>query len=183
MSPMFSPLRPVLAALLLVLMLPATALQAQTANYEDLMNSLRDAPNKAVADELSAQIWQIWLTAPDAAAQEVLDAAMVRRQAYDFLGAIEQLDRLVETYPDYAEGWNQRATMHFLRGDFEASLADVAETLAREPRHFGALAGKSVILFQQGKIPLAQIAVREALKFHPYLNERAILDAGPGTDL
>ena len=58
-----------------------------------------------------------------------------------------------------------------------------ATVLAREPRHFGALAGKSVILFNQGKVGLAQIAVKEALKYHPYLNEGAILKSNPGTDL
>lgn len=165
------------------LWLAALPSQADAQTYEDLMSALASASTKAEADRLSSEIWQIWLTAPDETAQEVLDNAMRRRQAYDFLGAIEHLNRLVTAYPDYAEGWNQRATMYFLRGDFEASLADVDEVLAREPRHFGALSGKAVILFQQGKIPLAQIAVREALKYHPFLNERAILDASPGTDL
>jgi len=156
---------------------------SQNSKYEDLLAELANAKTQSQADQLSGEIWNIWLTAPDAAAQEVLDSAMERRRAYDFLGAIEHLNVLIEKYPDYAEGWNQRATIHYLRGDFEASLADVAETLAREPRHFGAMAGKSVILFNQGKIPLAQIAVREALKFHPFLNERAILNSDAGTDL
>lgn len=165
-----------------LLALPAAAANDR-ADYEALLAALAEAENRAQADRLSSEIWQIWLTAPDAAAQEVLDAAMDRRQAYDFLGAIDHLNRLVAGWPDYAEGWNQRATIHFLRGDLEASLADVEEVLAREPRHFGALSGRAVIYFQQGRIPLAQIAVREALRYHPYLNERFILDAVPGTDL
>ena len=176
--------RMIAARLLLSLSLAITASAAAAQDgYEDLLAALAKSGSKAEADALSGRIWQIWLTAPDAAAQEVLDAAMTRRENYDFLGAIRHLDRLIETYPDYAEGWNQRATMHFLRGDFDASLSDVAETLAREPRHFGALSGKAVILFQQGRIPLAQIAIREALKYHPFLNERAILDANPGKDI
>ncbi len=179
MRHLLSALRP--AVLALCLAFPATAETDQT--YENLLTALQAAGSAAEAQELSSEIWQVWLTAPDEAAQEVLDAAMQRRQSYDFLGAINHLNRLVEGWPDYAEGWNQRATMYFMIGDFEASLADVAEVLAREPRHFGALSGKAVILYQQGKIPLAQITVREALKYHPYLNERAILDAGGGTDL
>ena len=152
-------------------------------NYEALMSALAQADNPAQAAQISGEIWQIWLTAPDPAAQEVLDNAMQRRQAYDFLGAIDHLDRLVQGWPDYAEGWNQRATVHFLRGEYEKSLADVAQTLAREPRHFGALAGKAVILFNQGRTPLAQIAVREALQYHPFLNERAILDLDTGEEI
>lgn len=148
-----------------------------------MLTALASAETREKADQLSGEIWQIWLTAPDETAQEVLEKALRRREAYDFLGAIDHLNRLIAGWPDYAEGWNQRATLHFLRGDLEASLADVAETLAREPRHFGALSGKAVIFFQQGKIPLAQIAVREALKHHPFLQERAILNLNPGTDL
>ncbi|MDJ0825317.1 MAG: hypothetical protein QNJ16_07435 [Rhodobacter sp.] len=180
MTAIFRALRPALAALFLAL---PVAAETSGARYEALLAELRGAQSAAEADRLSDEIWQVWLTAPDAAAQEVLDAAMQRRVNYDFAGAIGHLDRLVETYPDFVEGWNQRATMYFLVGDFERSLADVAEVLVREPRHFGALSGKAVILYQQGKVPLAQIAVREALKHHPFLNERFILNAGGGQQL
>jgi len=173
-------LRILYAAIVLAIAAPVWA---NDAAYEKLLSSLASAQSRSEADQLSKDIWAIWLTAPDEAAQEVLDAAMERRAARDFLGAIRHLDVLIASYSDYAEGWNQRATIHYLRGDYEASLADVAETLAREPRHFGAMAGKSVILFNQGKIALAQIAVREALQYHPFLNERAILQSQPETDL
>lgn len=167
----------------IILLTAALPLQAQEDSYDSLMTALAQTQTRAEAEVLAAEIWQIWLTAPDAVAQEVLDAAMERRRAYDFAGAIKELDRLIEFYPDYAEAWNQRATMYFLIGEFDASLADVAQVLTLEPRHFGALAGKGVILFQQGKLPLAQLAVREGLRHHPFLNERAILEASPGTDL
>ncbi len=164
--------------------LSLTALSAQAQeSFEDLLGDLAASQSRAEADQYSNQIWELWLTAPDATAQAVLDAAMVRRQSYDYLGAIEQLDRLIESYPDYAEGWNQRATIYFLRGEYEKSLADVDETLAREPRHFGALAGKSLILFNQGKQALAKIAVLEALRYHPFLSERAILGDGNAEDI
>ncbi|KMW57194.1 TPR domain protein [Candidatus Rhodobacter oscarellae] len=170
-------LRLLLAVLILVA--PAKADEA----YEALMTELAAAPSKAEADRLSGAIWQVWLTAPDEAAQEVLDNALERRANHDFLGAIRETNLLIEGWPDYAEGWNQRATLFYLTGQFERSLADVDEVLAREPRHFGALSGKAVILFNQGKLPLAQVAVREALKYHPFLNERAILQVKPGKDL
>jgi len=165
-----------------VLIASPLAVQAD-ARYEALLAELAQSRTALEARALSNQIWEIWLTAPDAAAQEVLDAALARRQAQDFLGAIAELDRLVAGWPDYAEGWNQRATMYWLVGQLEASLADVDEVLAREPRHFGALSGKAVILMQQGKTALAQLAVRQALKHHPHLNERAILSVKPATDL
>ncbi|WP_172293098.1 tetratricopeptide repeat protein [Pseudoruegeria sp. HB172150] len=174
-----------LCAILLFLVLPglAPAQGNYAAEYEALLSALAVAETPAEADGLVPQIWNHWLTAPDPVAQEALDTALEHRRAYDFLGALSHLDRLVETYPDYAEGWNQRATIYFLTGNFEKSLADVDEVLKREPRHFGALAGRAMIYYQQGRVPLAQIAVREALKFHPFLAERAILDVPAGEDL
>lgn len=171
-----------LTRILLALTLLTAPAQAQNA-YEQLFDALAQSQNRAEAGEISAQIWQIWLTAPDPTAQEVLDTAMERRNVQDFLGAIAHLNRLVEGWPDYAEGWNQRATMYYLLGAYDESLQDVEQVLALEPRHFGALSGKAVILFNQGKLPLAQIVVREALQYHPHLNERAMLNIRPGTDL
>ena len=173
----------ILAVLAIAISAFALPGNASDEHYENLMSRLANAQSQPEADTLSSEIWRIWLTAPDSAAQEVLNAAMVRRQARDYLGAILHLNRLVDGWPDYAEGWNQRATVHFLRGDLDASLADVAEVLAREPRHFGALSGKAVILYRQGKVTLAQITLRMALKHHPFLRERAMLQSSDGIDL
>lgn len=172
-----------LRVLIASLFIAAAPVFAADDRYETLLSDLAQSSTPSEAQRLSGEIWQIWLTAPDPTAQEVLDAALLRRSVQDFLGAIQELNRLIEGWPDYAEGWNQRATMYWLVGDFDASLADVAEVLVREPRHFGALSGKAVILMQQGKTALAQLAVREALKYHPHLNERAILGVNPGKDL
>lgn len=172
-----------LAALLIALFGFTTLHSSADERYETLLSDLAKSSSAVEAQRLSGEIWQIWLTAPDSAAQEVLDAALQRRQAQDFFGAVLELNRLIEGWPDYAEGWNQRATMYWILGDYDASLADVEEVLAREPRHFGALSGKAVILMDLGKVGLAKIAIREALKYHPHLNERAILRVAPGEEL
>lgn len=168
---------------LLLTLCCAASLAAAQDRYETLLSDLANSESALEAQALSQQIWHLWLTAPDEDAQAVLDRALDRRAALDFLGAIKELDRLVMAFPDYAEGWNQRATMYYMLGDYDASLRDVAQVLMLEPRHFGALSGKAVILFNQGKVALAQITVREALKYHPFLNERAMLAIDPGTDI
>jgi len=183
MRHLLSLIRPVLVLIFLANWGAVAAQPADPATYEELLSALGSANSQSEADLLAAKVWDVWLTAPDEAAQAVLDTAMERRQAYDFRGAIAELDRLVASYPDYAEGWNQRATMYFMVGDLKASLADVDEVLSREPRHFGALAGKGMILFQQGKVALAQLAVREGLRHHPFLRESAILGSDQGTEL
>lgn len=145
----------------------------------ELLTALREAPDEATGRAAENAVWGFWMTAPDRRAQALLDQALERRRWYDFAGALPSLDRLIALYPDYAEGWNQRATVRFLREEYQLSLADIEETLAREPAHFGALAGKAVILMRQGKTALGQLALIEALAVHPWLRERTmLLDAG-----
>ncbi|MEM6623423.1 MAG: tetratricopeptide repeat protein [Pseudomonadota bacterium] len=87
----------------------------------------------------------------------------------DFETAHLHLDDLVRLAPEFAEGWNKRATVYFLQGDYGASLEDIAETLLREPRHFGALSGLGVILDRVGDSEGALEAYRRAHKLHPNL--------------
>lgn len=152
-----------------------------TADREALFASLATAPTEGQAREIEQAIWDLWLTAPDAEAQALLDRALDRRRWSDYEAAIEALDALIAGWPDYAEGWNQRATVRFLRGEDDLSLADVAETLKREPKHFGALAGKALILMRQGREAQAQLVLIEALRIDPWLRERGLLR--PGSDL
>ena len=113
-------------------------------------------------------IWAIWLETGDAA----LDAIMVRGMRAmgegDHATALAAFDTLVETLPDFAEGWNKRATLYWLMGDFEASAADVDRTLALEPRHFGALSGLAMIRMAQDRPHDAREALRRMLEVHPH---------------
>ena len=105
------------------------------------------------------------------------------RGEYNYQGAREVLDKVVAEAPDYPEGWNQRAFILFLQGDYEASLADIKRVLELEPRHFGALSGQAMIYITQGRAELAQKTLRDAVNVHPYLKERALLIKPKGVDL
>jgi tetratricopeptide (TPR) repeat protein len=96
------------------------------------------------------------------------------RSSGNISGSIALLDKLVEDYPTYAEGWNQRATMRYLVNDLEGSLADIDKVLEFEPRHFGALSGRVLIYLAQGKRALALKEMATALTIHPFLNERQL---------
>jgi Tfp pilus assembly protein PilF len=74
--------------------------------------------------------------------------------------------------PEYAEVWNQRATVYFHRAKHEVALVDVAKALVLEPRHFGAFAGRAINRLQQLKPVIARSNNEEALKLLPYLLER-----------
>jgi Tfp pilus assembly protein PilF len=121
---------------------------------------------------------------PTAAIREAVAEAMRRREAYDFAAAQTILDRVVEEAPDYAEGWNQRAFIRFLRDDPDGSLDDIERALELEPLHFAALAGKATILMRQGRMEPGQAALRRAVEIHPWLKERSMLLPPPrGRDI
>lgn len=140
-----------------------------------------DGPNGA--REISNRLWQLWATAPDEPAQELLDRGMSARASYDFVAAYDAFDRLVDYCPDYAEGYNQRAFVSFLREDFDAALADLELALERHPTHVAALSGKALTLMGLGRQEDAQVVLREALELNPWIPERGLLQEPPGEDL
>ncbi len=146
-----------------------------------LFAQISEVENDMDARAISNQMWELWTDAPDEAAQELLDRGMQARSSYDFLGALEALDRLVDYCPDYAEGYNQRAFVNYLRQDFAAALVDLNRTLERSPQHVGALSGKALSLLALGRVDEARDALDAALALNPWLSERHL--AGPGGPL
>ncbi len=173
-------MRPVLTALPLVF--TATFALADCPAPPDIADretafftELEAAENEMQGQDINRKLWALWTEAPDAAAQELLDQGMAARRVFDFVRAIERFDRLVDYCPDYAEGYNQRAFVNFLREDFEAALVDLDEALARSPRHVGALSGKALTLMGLGRNAEAQTVLRAALELNPWIPERGLL--------
>ncbi len=152
---------------------------ASEADIDTLYKQLLEAPDESAARETENQIWQRWFQSGNSEVDALMEIAMSQRGVYDFAGALETLDRVSAMMPDYAEAWNQRATIHFFREEYDRSLEAVAETLEREPRHFGAMAGRVVIRLRQLKPALARQNLLEALKVNPWLREKALF---PGID-
>lgn len=94
------------------------------------------------------------------------DKAMEEQRHDDALLFLDDLTRLA---PDFAEGWNKRATIYFMQGNYGDSIDDIARTLALEPRHFGALSGLGIILDRLGDSKGALEAYRRAVELHPNL--------------
>src|SRR5262249_47520798 len=85
--------------------------------------------------------------------------------------ALKLLNAIIDLQPDYAEAWNRRATIYFNNKDYGSAIADIHEVLAREPRHFGALAGLGTIMQELGDDKAALEAYRRALALHPKLEK------------
>ncbi len=126
-------------------------------------SSAQEAPG------IQAKIHEIW----QEPGSDSMRLIFIRAQAAMSDGrlgvAIDHLDDLVLLAPEFAEGWNARATAHYLVGAYMSSLDDIRETLKREPRHFGALSGRGLVYLAMGKYRLALDAFRQALSVHPHL--------------
>lgn len=165
----------IVAALLMVPNLALATcppLPERSARYDALLGLVARAETEAQAAEHNNALWAIWTTAPDEVAQQILDRGMARRNSYNFLGAIEDFDALIAYCPHYAEGYNQRAFVHFLREDFDAALVDLNRALAITPDHIGAASGVALSLLQMGRETEGQLALRHALTLNPWLPER-----------
>lgn len=149
-----------------------------SASLDMLIEDLNAARSAAQAQEISNRMWAYWADAPDAQSQAMLDRGMTRRAGYDFAGAITDFDRLVAYCPNYAEGYNQRAFVHFLRQDYAAALPDLDRALDLSPRHIGALSGRALSLYALGRMHEARAALQAALALNPWLPERALIAPG-----
>ena len=134
-----------------------------------LFAELKSAKTMADVAGIEAQIWYLWSLSNDAAVDRILaggTAAMARRQ---FTAALTSFNTVIEMKPDFAEGWNKRATLYYLTGEFDRSIADVERTLALEPRHFGALSGLGLINMALERPAEALAAFEAALAVHPHM--------------
>lgn len=160
----------------LALLMPAASAQqfVDREALDRLFDELRAAPDADTAHRIDQQIWFYWTTPSDPLLAGRMNEILTARRMGDPVEAILLLNRLIADYPDYAEGWNQRATMYYMVGDFDASIADCAKVLELEPRHFGALSGRALMYLQQGRRALALKDMATALEIHPFLNERRL---------
>lgn len=149
----------------------------RTSDLLALFAEVRDASNPATAQPITNRMWEIWATAPDETAQEILDRGLRRRASRDFLGATEDFDALIAYCPTYAEGYNQRAFVRFILQDFDGALTDLERAIELSPNHLAAQAGRALTLLGLGREEEGQAALRTALEIHPWLPERRLLKA------
>ncbi|MGE3936536.1 MAG: tetratricopeptide repeat protein, partial [Rhodospirillaceae bacterium] len=147
---------------------PAVADQT-VPQLDSLFERLRVTPDAAEAAEFEGQIWRLWTVTGNPIVDRFVALGLEAMAAEDYGSALTVFDEVVKMVPDYAEGYNKRATIHYLTGDLDASEADIAETLKREPRHFGALSGLGLVNLARGREADALAAFDRALAVHPHL--------------
>ncbi|MGK9168219.1 tetratricopeptide repeat protein [Inquilinus limosus] len=158
-----------LSAALFAWIVPATA-QDKAARLDALFARLQTAtPEEEPA--LQVEIWRLWFTydGADSEVPALMERGRTAMQAQDYAVAEAAFAAVIERDPTYAEGWNRRATVRYLRGDIRGSIADIDQVLAREPRHFGALSGLGLCRIALGDIKGAIEAYERVLAIDPQM--------------
>ncbi len=143
--------------------------------HAELIEAVREAPSEMAARLITNEMWELWADAPDEPAQEILDRGMQRRAGFDLGGALEDFNRLVSYCPNYAEGYNQRAFVNFIRQDYQAALVDLNRAIELSPTHIGAITGRAMAHISLGDVTAAQADLRVAVGLNPWLPERGML--------
>ncbi len=152
---------------LLLAGLNSAAAQQPAESLDRLFAQLRDPASGSEVMRIEPKIWDVWMHGGSHAENELLAKATQAMNIGAFTLADQQLSALLKQSPNFPEVWNKRATLYFLMGRLDDSLADIVKTLDLEPRHFGALSGRGMILQRQGKNAEALAAYKEALSMNP----------------
>ena len=132
-----------------------------------LFDDLKTASSQTEASGIETRIWEYWLEAPDDASAELIKEISLAMSGSDLAVALQLSDKLVESHPEFAEAWNKRATLHYLLGKNAESVADIRETIALEPRHFGAISGLGLIFLREQNFEAALEAFEQVLAISP----------------
>ena len=140
-----------------------------TVNLDRLFDALKLAPDNESAKYVENRIWAMWIATDSDTTTLLMSRVKVAVDAKDLDLGIRLLTAIIDIKPDYLEAWNRRATIYYMKKDFNDSLSDIHEVLKREPRHFGALSGLGMIMQELGDDKHALEAFRRALAVHPRL--------------
>ena len=149
-------------------MTPSEARQ-EDPRLDALFDRLHSIEEGDEAKLLMTMIWKIWAESGSHTVDLLFSRGIRAMNRREFDTALAMLNAVIEIDPEFSEGWNARATLHYMMGNYEHSLRDIDRTLALEPRHWGALAGMGMIYQDTEREEEAVEAYRRALAANPHL--------------
>jgi tetratricopeptide (TPR) repeat protein len=156
-----------LGAMLSGLMMTQSQADQKDPRLPALFERLHDTGNPGVAKLTEFMIWKIWGQSGEPALDRLMEEGEVAMESQDFRTAEARFSAVIAAKPDFAEGWNRRATLYYLTGKYPASLADIEHVLELEPRHFGAISGLGVVNMALDHNEAAQDAFERVLSLYP----------------
>ena len=155
---------------------PAGTAADRAGKLDELFSELKQ-PGRADWQKIEGEINRIWAQSGSPSMDLLLSRGNAALEAEDFPAAVEHFSALIDHAPDFAEGWNGRATAYYLMGEYGLSIADVEHVLALNPRHYGAMAGFAFMLESMDR-PEAALGVLRAVQAlnpnRPDVNEAVI---------
>jgi tetratricopeptide (TPR) repeat protein len=142
-----------------------------------LVKRLSD-PSPMVRNIAGQAVWLVWGRSGDEVVDRLLESGIAEMDAKRYPRAIEIFSDVIRRRPDFAEGWNKRATAYFLAGDLRKSLADCDEVMKRNPHHFGALSGYGQIYVRLEEYEKAIDYFQRALAVNPNLTDLEVVIHG-----
>jgi tetratricopeptide (TPR) repeat protein len=133
-----------------------------------LAAALRDS-DEVVRENAESSMWQVWSRSGDPTIDRLFATGLEQMNARQGEQAVETFSEIIRRKPDFAEGWNKRATVYYLLGEYQKSLADCDEVMKRNPYHFGALSGYGMIYMQLDQPAIALEYFERALRVNPNL--------------
>ena len=149
---------------------PGWASSATPADLPALFKALRDQDDlvRALTEN---SIWQVWSRSGDPKVDGLFAVGVEQMNHGQAQAAIDTFTEIIRLKPDFAEGWNKRATVYFLIGEYDKSLRDCDEVIKRNPQHWGALSGYGQIYLQLDKPEQALAYFQRALAANPNLQQ------------
>ncbi|HIB22432.1 MAG TPA: hypothetical protein EYO32_13190 [Rhodospirillales bacterium] len=159
----------IILSLVLIFSIAPTIAGQNDTRLNNLFERLRVTQDLAEARGIEGTIWEIWTESENANVNRAMLIGIASMHAGQLGTALNKFNEVIQLAPDFAEGWNKRATIFYLMKKFDRSVNDIAQTLKLEPRHFGALSGLGLINQAIGQNKAAIKAFEHALDLNPHL--------------
>ena len=166
--------KPLTMRIIAVLILLAYSLASPAAQndpaLDDLFEQLAVTTSAEEASNITREIWQRWTANDDPDVSQLMQIGIRALNYSTYRKALQSFDRVIEIAPEFAEGWNKRATLYYHIKEYRRSMDDIKKTLRLEPRHFGAWSGLGLVSIAQENYAGALAAFKKALSINPHMS-------------
>ena len=168
-----SALKPLTGRIIAVLILLVYSLTSPADQNDPALDRLFErlaiTTSEEEASNITREIWQRWTANDDPAVSQLMQTGIRALNYSTYRRALQSFDRVIEMAPEFAEGWNKRATLYYHIKEYRRSIDDIKETLRLEPRHFGAWSGLGLVSIAQENYSGALAAFKKALSINPHI--------------
>ena len=166
-------LKPLTMRIIAVLILLAYSLASPADQNDPTLDGLFERLAITTSDEeasnITHEIWQRWTANDDPNVSQLMQIGIRALNYSTYRKALQSFDRVIEIAPEFAEGWNKRATLYYHIKEYRRSIDDIKKTLRLEPRHFGAWSGLGLVSIAQENYSGALAAFKKALSINPHI--------------